>query len=211
MARRKTTQELGFDELLMEYKVLKRVDESKAKEALLAVFTERMTDCLEKLYGGKDEAKLITALRKNLIADKRTRVNNPDKYYNGYLPDRAIRLELIDILDEALVVEGSNDKPQWKFIEEDLKQITDVKVLRNVIASYASAKSKSIESAMEYYKAETLDEAAERIDDLRQFARARIKELEEPQLSNKLLDKLTKGKAVTLSAKEIEELRKLLG
>ena len=210
MARRKTTQELGFDELLMEYKVLKRVDESKAKEVFLAVFTERTMDCAKELYGG-DVDKLVKVLRKNLVADKRTRVSNPDKYYNGYLPDKAIRMELIDIIDGVLIVEGSSDKPQWKFVEEDLKKINDVKVLKNVIASYASAKSKSIESAMEYYKAETLEEAGERIDDLRQFARARIKELEEPQLSNKLVGKLNKGKAVTLSAKEVEELRKLLG
>lgn len=219
----KTTKELGFDNLYMEYRILRKVNKETAKKEFQKLFAALIQDCAVKMYNGNaSDINLHKALYNNLVSDKRTRFTNVDRYYNGYLPDRAIRLELVDIIDEALPKElrmikkdkadkaaGTVNKSYWKYNEEDIEAVTDTKVLDSIINNIATAKSRMLDQAMKEFDL-TEEEVKERFDALRKLAREQKEKLNAPQLSEGLVDKLQKGTKTTLSAAEVAELLQAL-
>lgn len=225
----KTTKELRFDALFTEYKILKRIDEATAAVNFTKVFNLLVEDCANQLYEGDiDNVEMHKALWNNLVSDKRTRFNNPNRYFNGYLPEKDLKLELVELIAETLPADGRKVAPKiadpetgllsksyWQYTEEDILAVTDVKVLNSVYNNMASAKSKDtmLENAAKYYDLD-IDAVADLLDELQKLAGQRRKELEEqattPQVSESLAEKLAKGTHTVLSAAEVEELQKLL-
>lgn len=221
----KTIKELGFDNLYMEYKVLTKVDAATADEEFGKLFNELIIKCANELYAGNtDDIVLHKALYNNLVADKRTRFGDVDKYFNGYLPERALKLQLVKLVNELLprekrivtkskaeVATGKANKPAWQYTEDDVLALVDVDTVDKFINSIGSAKVKSREAAVKHFGLTDTDEAADRFDAIRALARVHKENLTKPQLSEALLAKLNSGKHATLSAAEVEALRKLLG
>ena len=211
---RKTTPELSFDNLLIEWKVLNKIDAGTAKEMFAKIFLSLVNACAELLYDGKKE-ELIKILRNNLVADKKTRLTN-DKYQTGYLPDKPLRLALVELIDVLIPSTGKSTgtKSKWQYNEDDLAKVDDVSELANIINNYASAKSKvtMLAEASKYFGL-TEEETKAKLDSLRKYARERIALLSSKKatISESLAAKLAKGGKTSLTAAEAEELRKLLG
>lgn len=220
----KTIKELSFDNLFMEYKIFTRIDKENVDEMFAKLFGELVTKCANELYeGDKENIDLHKALYNNLVADKRTRFNNPDRYFNGYLPEKNLKLQLVDLLDTLLPRElriikkersgdTKADKSYWEYNEEDILEVTDEAILNSIYNNMSSAMSKEtmLANAAKSFDM-SVEEAKERLRALRTLAREQKAKLNKPQLSDDLLAKLQGGKKAVLSAAEVEELRKLLG
>ena len=225
----KTTRELRFNELYTEYKILGRLDPDNLADNFSKVFNALLVECANELYDGDtNNVVMHKALWNNLVADKRTRFNNPERYFNGYLPEKNLKLELVELIatllpDNARKVApksadpdtGKLSKSYWQYTAEDIEAVTDVKVLASVYNNLASAKSKEtmLANAAEYYEMEVEDTKV-LLSDLQTFAGQRRRELEQreaqPQISAELEAKLRAGKNTSLSTAEILELSKLL-
>lgn len=218
----KTTKELRYDELFMEYKVLHKIDSSSADERFKQLFEAKVQVCAEKLYGGDVEHPVLhKSLYNNLVSDKRSRFKKVDEYY-GYLPDANLRKQLVDLIDTLLPAEyrrkkrttgdiSRPDKAYWMYSEDDIREIESVDTLNKFFNGLATEKSRASEKNMDFLGLDSLEEVRSHFDRLREVGRQHKEALEKPRLSNSLQDKLDKGKSVTLSQAELEELRKLLG
>lgn len=226
----KTTKELRFDALFTEYKILKRIDESTAVVNFTKVFNLLVEDCANQIYDGNiKDIEMHKALWNNLVSDKRTRFNNPERYFNGYLPEKTLKLELVELIATILPDDGRKVAPKvadpetgmlsksyWQYTEEDILAVTDVKVLNSVYNNMASAKSKTtmLENAAKYFELD-VDATEDLLGSLQKLAGQRRRALEKeeatPALSETLAEKLAKGKHTVLSAAEVEELQRLLG
>lgn len=100
-------------------------------------------------------------------------------------------------------------KAKWSITAEEIEAMTDVDVLGKIVDCMASHKAKDLS-----YKEDLTDEDELFLENYAK-ARAKLKELRKGtktiEVSEKLLDKLTKGGKTTLSAAEAAELLKLLG
>lgn len=217
----KTTKELRYDELFMEYKILHKIDSDNADERFKQLFKAKLQRCAEELYGGDVEHPVLhKALYNNLVSDKRSRFKKVDEYY-GYLPDANLRKQLVDLIDTLLPADKRKkqatrdtnrpDKAYWMYSEEDVKEIESVETLNKFFNGLATEKSRASEKNMDFLGLDSLEEVRSHFDRLREVGRQHKEALEKPRLSNSLQDKLDKGKSVTLSQAELEELRKLLG
>lgn len=226
----KTTKELRYNELFTEYKILKRIDAASAADNFTKAFNLLVEDCANKIYDGNvKDVEMHKALWNNLVSDKRTRFNNPNRYFNGYLPEKELKLELVELIATILPEDGRKVAPKvanpetgllaksyWQYTEEDILAVTDADVLKSVYNNMASAKSKDtmLENAAKYYDLD-IDAAADLLDELQKLAGQRRKVLEKAadtvQVSDSLAEKLAKGKHTMLSAEEVKELQKLLG
>lgn len=198
---------LKFDQLVAEYVILSKLTTSP-DEIFRGSVRERLI-----AEAGTDKKELDKRFN-TLVSDKKTRLGNIEKYYNGYLPDRNIRMTVVAIIEDVfskLRVTTTGKKSKWQFEEADLEQIDTAEELQKVIDNYASALSKDsiLRNATEYFGLDE-DATVERLNALRAFARKRKAELAKPQISESLVGKLSKGTKVTLSAHEVDELRKLL-
>lgn len=216
----KTTKELKFDNLYTTFTVLKKVLGAKeATEQFTAVFNNLVEECAKELYDGDiNSIVLHKALYNNLVADKRTRLTNPEQY--GYVQDISGKIDFVEFINTLLPAEkrtvkkdtvvGVPDKPKRLYNEEDVLAIPDADSLKKFISSIGTAKARAVETTMEDLGL-TRDEVVERFDALVALARKQIATLNSVQLSDTLTTKLQPGKKVTLSAKEVEELLKVLG
>ena len=214
----KFKEAMKFDSLLIEYKVLLKVDMSTAAE----LFTIMFTSLIESYLSVEEDVKrAVDKLHNTLISDKSTRLNNLAKYHNGYLPDANIRMAMVELMKPVIVSkrvvtvsDKVTDKAYWEYTEEDLMLVDDPARLESIINNYGSAKTKdSIIATAKARYGLSAEEHKANIDKLRTFARARQKELRAaaPKISESLQSKLDKGTKTSLTAKEVEELRKLLG
>lgn len=217
----KTIKELSFDNLYVVYKTLgKLLGKDQALQQFTTTFNELIVQCADTLYNGNvDDIGLHKALYNNLVADKRTRFTNPDRY--GYVSELSVKLEFVGLLDTLLPVEKRSvpkkqadanlpDKAaKWQYTIEDVQGIKDVDTLKKFISSIGTAKARSVEKAMAEFNL-TSDEVIARFDALRDEARKQIALLEATVLSDTLASKLQAGKKTTLSAKEVEELLALI-
>lgn len=209
---------LKFDNLVVEYKVLLKVNAATAAAEFVKMF-EVLLDAL--LAEVEDIGKEVDKLHNTLVSDKVTRLTHIDKYYNGYKPDADVRLAMVELMRPVIVsrrpvvntaTDKVVDKDYWKYDEADLVLIEDHDRLSKLCNVYSStiSKERSLEIAAEYYGLSTEDTKA-KLAALRTFARARQKELGAPKISSALANKLSKDGKATLSAAEVAELRKLLG
>lgn len=209
---------MKFNNLLIEYKVLLKVDMSTAAELFTIMFTSLIESYLSV---EEDINRAVAKLHNTLVSDKTTKHNNLAKYYGGYLPDVNIRMAMVDLMQPIIVskriVTVSDkvaDKAYWEYTEEDLMLVNDPARLKSIVNNLGSGKSKAsiIATAYERYGVSE-DEHKANIDRIRAFANARRKELmaATPKISESLQSKLDKGTKTSLTAKEVEELRKLLG
>lgn len=217
----KTIKELSFDNLYTIYRTLvKLLGKEQALVQFTAAFNELLVQCANSLYEGNvDDIGLHKALYNNLVADKRTRFTNPERY--GYVSELSVKLDFVGILDTLLPVEKRSvpkkqtnanlpDKAaKWQYTIEDVQGINDVDTLKKFISSIGTAKARSVEKAMEEFNL-SREEVLDRFDALRDEARKQIAILENTVLSDALTSKLQPGKKATLSAKEVEELLALL-
>ena len=202
---------IKFDSLIAAYKVYAKLN---ATEIFEQVLREQISSAVNLSDENKDNT--VERLYRTLVNDKVTRLNNVAKYYNGYLPDRDIRLAVVEHCKTALESFKSapkKDKPDWQLDLEDLKEINDAEKLRKIGNSLSSAKSKEDmrSRAKELFGLDD-DGIDARFNALRTFCTQRRKELESPaaNISEALKGKLDKGTKVTLSKEEVEQLKALL-
>lgn len=226
----KTIKEMSFNELWTLYKVLGKVSKD-ADKLFEGQFNELLQQCADELYEGNlEDPVLLRALRNNLVSDKRTRFNNPEKYFNGYLPEKKQLLEFVDLLAGLLpsapttkgkpkVAGKARAKISWEYTQEDLGKL-DADALKAWKDSISSLKSRGRDADGEpsvFYsdKAEALGmtditAVAKHFDSLIAYANKQLKELTQPVISETLEAKLMSDGKTVLSAAEVAELRKLI-
>ena len=224
---------MKYNNLLIEFKVLVKVNASTAATEFIAMFTALLNDYLALVDNVSNE---VAKIHNTLVSDKLTRLNNIDKYHNGYCPDRAIQLEMVNLMKPIIAarriakVDASKtiDKPYWQYTKDDLMTINDparLEAIYNVYSSYIS-KPRSLEIALAHFFKSSLDgDNAEAIEfrtelrrmstikqlaELRTFANARKNELQKVKISAALQAKLDKGSKAVLSAADIAELQAFL-
>ncbi len=211
---------MKYNNLLIEYKVLVKVNASTAATEFIAMFIALLDGYLALVENVSNE---VAKIQNTLVADKLTRLNNIEKYHNGYCPDRAIQLEMVNLMRPIIAArrvtktEPSKavDKSYWQYDEEDLLTVTDPARLNSIVNNYASALAKESKptlyaSAVAYFGNGNEEVAVAKLNALRVFARARQKELSTVKISASLQAKLDKGSKAVLSASDIAELQAFL-
>jgi hypothetical protein len=222
----KTTNEMRFDNLFVEYKILRRMDAKTAQANFTEAFNILVEDCANRLYDGDiNNTTMHKALWNNLVADKRTRYNNVEKYSNGYAPENPLKLELVELIATILPAEarkvapkeanaetGKLSKSFWMYSVEEIEAVTDLGVLDSIYKNVASAKSSAttLAKAIELFELVDEDAAKAYFDTIRAAVNKRKAEVKQPVLSENLMEKLAKGSHTTLSKSEVEELLKAL-
>lgn len=214
------TNELRWKELTQQYSFM----DVTVRGETINPFAEALKDgtieamiqsCADAMHGG-DRAPVIKQLIQNCQSKQCIDRGKTVKNSAQRASEAACQLFLDYLIEMRKQLTGKTPSSRgsgtgkWRMSREEILAVTDVTQMGKIVDIMASHKSKDLSGLTD----EDLTDADKLFLENYAVARQHLKELKagaaQPNVSDKLMAKLTKGGKATLSAAEVAEIMKLL-